>query len=87
MASQSTGKTPDCSGEDCCTLVKVIISLGDPCAAANSSEALGHAGLGVGESFYDTYPGGGEYWMRYYANTTALLKGVVTNEASATGGD
>ena len=54
--SQSGGEsTPNCSGEPGCTLITFIVMLPDPCDGGKNSK-LGHAGVGIGEEFYDIGP-------------------------------
>ena len=61
--SRSLGRTPDCSKSirSGCGLVTLVIELKDPCIPLSSS--WGHAGIAVGNNFYDFGPReGGNHW-------------------------
>jgi len=49
-------KELDCSGTPGCELVTALVDLGDPCGGFKET---GHAGIAVGNDFYDVFPGGG----------------------------
>lgn len=46
---------PDCSGEEGCTLITLIVEIGDP-AEGFIKDKAGHAGMGIGSEFYDFGP-------------------------------
>ena len=60
LDAMGSNKEPDCSGETGCALVTVVIDIGDPCS--NEDKDLGHVGVGVGNVFYDSGPGGVVPW-------------------------
>jgi hypothetical protein len=53
-------KTPDCSGEDGCTLITIVIELGDA-GKPGVEPKIGHAGMGIGDDYYDFGPGDGSW--------------------------
>ena len=59
LVSRSLGKTPDCSGEKGCTLITVIVEVGDPCGGLIDKK-VGHTGIGIGDDYYDFGPSNGQ---------------------------
>lgn len=55
VISKSSGKTPDCSGERGCTLITVIVEVGDPCGNAIDRQ-IGHTGIAIGNDYRDFGP-------------------------------
>ena len=45
----------DCSGEEGCTLITLIIEFGDPAEGLVKGK-VGHAGMGIGDAYYDFGP-------------------------------